>query len=70
MVQFSYNLQKNVSLGTSPFVIATGQQPTTLHTLGRDYKGSLTAFKFAKGWQVKADMERVYLVKYSKKMKK
>lgn len=58
-------------LGASPFKIATKQQPLTPQTLAVGYKGpSPTAFKFAKGWQVKTDMARAYLSKASKKMKK
>ncbi|KAH7663384.1 Ribonuclease H protein [Dioscorea alata] len=71
MAQFSYNLQRSESLGASPFEVSTGRQPATPHTLEGGYKGpSPAAFKFAKGWQEKADMARAYLAKASKKMKK
>ena len=71
IAQFSYNLQRSESTGPSPFELATGQQPMTLHTLAIGYKGpSPSAFKFAKGWHEKSDMARAYLAKAAKRMKK
>lgn len=71
VAQFSYNLQKSESTRHSPFELATGQQPLTPHTVVAGYTGkSPAAYRFAKGWQEKADLARSYLDKAAKRMKK
>ncbi|CAL8167714.1 unnamed protein product [Prunus armeniaca] len=52
VAQFSYNLQWSKSIGSSPFELATGQQPMTPNTVVSGYtRSSLTAYKTAKEWQ-------------------
>ncbi|CAL1372707.1 unnamed protein product [Linum trigynum] len=69
--QFSYNLHRSESTNTSPFELATGQQPLTPTTVATGYRGnSPAAYKFAKGWHEKMEMAKSYLARASKKMKK
>ena len=71
VAQFSYNLQRSEATNSSPFELATGQQPLTPTAISTGYMGkSPGAFKFAKGWHEKSDMAKAYLAKASKRMKK
>ncbi|CAL1381742.1 unnamed protein product [Linum trigynum] len=71
MTQFSYNLHRSESTNTSPFELATGQQPLTPTTVATGYIGnSPAAYKFAKGWHEKMEMAKSYIARGSKKMKK
>lgn len=56
---FCYNLKKGFASNHSPFELATGQQPLTLHTNVVGYMGfSPSAYLVAKEWQ-----EKVYIAK-------
>ncbi|XP_057508584.1 uncharacterized protein LOC130791472 [Actinidia eriantha] len=56
---------------SSPFELATGQQPLTPTAVATGYTGtSPGAFKFAKGWHEKTDMAKADLAKAAKRMKK
>ncbi|CAL2230768.1 unnamed protein product [Prunus armeniaca] len=51
VAQFSYNLQRSESTGSSPFELAIGQQPMTPNTVVSGYTGSSpAAYKMAKEW--------------------
>ncbi|CAL1360521.1 unnamed protein product [Linum trigynum] len=69
--QFSYNLHCSESTNTSPFELATGQQPLTPTTVATGYiSNNPTVDKFAKDWHEKMEMAKSYLAGASKKMKK
>ncbi|CAL8154061.1 unnamed protein product [Prunus armeniaca] len=71
VAQFSYNLQRSEPTGSSPFELATGQQPRTPNTVVSGYTGSsLAAYKTAKEWQVTNELARAQLEKATRKMKK
>ena len=71
VAQFSYNLQRSESTGSSPFELATGQQPLTPNTVVSGYTGSSpAAYKTAKEWQVTNELARAQLEKATRKMKK
>ncbi|CAL9005670.1 unnamed protein product [Prunus brigantina] len=71
VAQFSYNLQLSESTGSSPFELATGQQPMTPNTVVSGYKGSSpAAYKTAKEWQVNNELAQAQLEKATRKMKK
>ncbi|CAL9010477.1 unnamed protein product, partial [Prunus brigantina] len=71
VAQFSYNLQRSESTGSSPFELATGQQPMTPNTVVSGYTGSSpAAYRTAKEWQVTNDLARAQLEKATWKMKK
>ncbi|CAL8989416.1 unnamed protein product [Prunus brigantina] len=71
VAQFSYNLQRSESTGSSPFELATGQQPMTPNTVVSGYTGSSpAAYKTAKEWQVTNELARAQLEKATRKMKK
>ncbi|KAI5328758.1 hypothetical protein L3X38_028155 [Prunus dulcis] len=71
VAQFSYNLQQSESTGSSPFELATGQQPITPNTVVSGYTGSSpAAYKTAKEWQVTNELARAQLEKATRKMKK
>ncbi|CAL8091247.1 unnamed protein product [Prunus armeniaca] len=71
VAQFSYNLQRSESTGSSPFELATGQQPMTPNTVVSGYTGSSpAAYKTAKEWQVTNELARAQLEKANRKMKK
>ncbi|CAL8989190.1 unnamed protein product, partial [Prunus brigantina] len=71
VARFSYNLQRSESTGSSPFELATGQQPMTPNTVVSSYTGSSpAAYKTAKEWQVTNELARAQLEKATRKMKK
>ncbi|KAK3012455.1 hypothetical protein RJ639_010378 [Escallonia herrerae] len=71
VAQFSYNLIRSETTDQSPFEIAIGQQPLAPLTLVGDYKGkSPLAVQVARSWNEQADVERSYLDKAGRKMKK
>ncbi|CAL2264204.1 unnamed protein product [Prunus armeniaca] len=71
VAQFSYNLQRSESTGSSPFKLATGQQPMTPNTVVSGYTGSSSAaYKTTKEWQVSNELARAKLEKATRKMKK
>ncbi|KAK2998119.1 hypothetical protein RJ639_025354, partial [Escallonia herrerae] len=71
VAQFSYNLIRSEATDQSPFEIAIGQQPLAPLTLVGDYKGkSPLAVQVARSWNEQADVERSYLDKAGRKMKK
>jgi hypothetical protein len=71
IAQFSYNLQKNESTGRSPFEIILGFQPTTPKDIVTGYKGaSPPAYRFAKDWQERTDIAKLYLERAARRNKK
>ncbi|CAL8990740.1 unnamed protein product [Prunus brigantina] len=71
VAQFSYNLQRSESIGSSPFELATGQQTMTSNTVVSGYtRSSPTAYKMAKEWQVNNELAQAQLEKATRKMKK
>nr|XP_004228778.1 uncharacterized protein LOC101249292 [Solanum lycopersicum] len=71
MAQFSYNLQKSESTGSTPFELATGQQPQTPHSLPTSFEGnSLGAYHLAKGWEEQLYTAKSYLDKVEKENEK
>ena len=72
--QLSYNLQRSLATGMSPFKVAIGFQPRTpLDVLVIEQPGrsvSPAAYKFAKSWQDLLDEARDSLEKASRRMKK
>ncbi|CAL2267189.1 unnamed protein product [Prunus armeniaca] len=71
VAQFSYNLQRSESTRSSPFELATGQQPMTPNTVVSGYTGSSpAAYKTAKEWQVTNELARAQLEKATRTMKK
>lgn len=72
IAQSSYNLQRSEATGKSPFDFATGQQPTTLHSMviPRNETRSPKAQKMAKMWEDHADFAWACLEKSRKRMKK
>ncbi|CAL8166087.1 unnamed protein product [Prunus armeniaca] len=71
VAQFSYNLQWLKSIGSSPFELATEQQPMTPNTVVSGYTGSSSdAYKTAKEWQVTNELAWAQLEKATQKMKK
>lgn len=64
--QFSYNLQKRESSKYSPFELAMGQQPLTLHTMMHRYQGGdFNVVDMVQTWNERVDMARYHLTKAS-----
>ncbi|CAL8989012.1 unnamed protein product [Prunus brigantina] len=63
--------RRSESTGSSPFELATGQQPMTPNTVVSGYTGSSpAAYKTAKEWRVTNELARAQLEKATRKMKK
>ncbi|BBN70241.1 hypothetical protein Prudu_1449S000800 [Prunus dulcis] len=64
-------MRRSESTESSPFELATGQQPITPNTVVSSYTGSSPATNnMAKEWQVTNELARAQLEKVTRKMKK
>ncbi|KAG9458426.1 hypothetical protein H6P81_002934 [Aristolochia fimbriata] len=71
VAQFSYNLQRSESTGSTPFQLATGRQPTLpVNVIPDKSRKSPSAYRLAKQWKERMELARTYFHKATKRMKK
>ncbi|KAA0046216.1 reverse transcriptase [Cucumis melo var. makuwa] len=71
IAQFCFNGQASSSIGRSPFEIVSGRQPVLPHLVDHPFAGkNPQVLNFTKEWKQTNDIDRVYLEKALKWMKK